>query len=56
MSDTTSSVASGGIGLGAALAVCISWSPHHSILWALLHGFFGWLYVIYFAITDGWLG
>lgn len=52
MSDTNSSSAvSSGIGFGTALAIAISWSLHTSILWAIIHGFFGWLYVIYFAIT-----
>jgi len=36
---------------GAMIAVTISWSEHHSILWAILHGIFGWFYVIYFALT-----
>jgi len=42
---------SSGIGLGSALAVTISWSVNHSILWAILHGIFSWFYVIYYAIT-----
>jgi hypothetical protein len=53
MSDTSSTAASSGIGIGAALAITISWSLYHSILWALLHGMFGWGYVIYFAYYDG---
>jgi hypothetical protein len=40
-----------GIGFGSALAIAISWSLHQSILWAIVHGFFGWLYVIYYAVT-----
>ena len=40
-----------GIGFGSALAIVISWSQHQSILWAILHGFFSWLYVIYYALT-----
>ena len=44
-------VARSGIGLGAALAIAISWSQNQSILWALLHGILSWLYVIYYAIT-----
>lgn len=44
-------ITSTGIGLGSAIAVAISWSLHHSILWAMLHGFFGWFYVIYYALT-----
>lgn len=40
-----------GISFGSALAIAISWSQHHSILWAMLQGFFSWLYVIYFALT-----
>jgi hypothetical protein len=44
-------LASGGIGLGSAIAVTISWSVNKSILWAILHGVFSWLYVIYYAIV-----
>ena len=40
-----------GISFGSALACSISWSLHHSILWAMLHGFFSWFYVIYYAIV-----
>jgi len=42
--------AKGGIGFGSALAIAISWSANHSILWAILHGVLGWLYVIYYAL------
>lgn len=40
-----------GLGLGGAIAVVISWSLNHSILWAFLHGIFGWFYVIYYALA-----
>ena len=40
----------GGIGLGSALAVVISWSQHQSILWAIIHGVLSWFYVIYYAV------
>jgi hypothetical protein len=40
-----------GIGFGSALAIAISWSLHKSILWAIVHGFLSWLYVLYFALT-----
>lgn len=46
-----SSVAKAGIGFGSALAITISWSANHSILWAMLHGLFSWFYVIYYAIV-----
>ena len=39
-----------GIGFGSALAITISWSVNKSILWAIVHGFFSWFYVIYYAI------
>ena len=26
-------------------------TTNHSILWAIVHGIFSWLYVIYFALT-----
>ncbi len=40
-----------GIGLGYVLAIVISWSNNKSILWAIIHGIFGWFYVIYYALT-----
>ena len=40
-----------GLSLGNAIAVTISWSLYKSILWAILHGIFGWFYVIYYAFT-----
>jgi hypothetical protein len=39
-----------GIGFGAALAIVISYTNNQSILWAIIHGFLSWLYVIYFAL------
>lgn len=36
-----------GIGLGTLIAVVVSWSRNKSILWAIIHGILGWLYVIY---------
>lgn len=36
-----------GIGLGTIIAVVVSWSRNKSILWAIVHGLLGWLYVIY---------
>ena len=40
-----------GIGLGTIVAVVISWSRNKSILWAIIHGILGWLYVIYALIV-----
>lgn len=40
-----------GISFGSALAIAISWSVNHSILWAIFHGMLSWLYVIYYALT-----
>jgi hypothetical protein len=45
----TSEGAKYGIGFGTALAIAISYENNHSILWAIIHGFFSLLYVIYFA-------
>ena len=41
----------GGIGLGSIIAVVASWSRNKSILWAILHGLLGWIYVVYFVFT-----
>lgn len=39
-----------GITMGSTLAMVISWSVNHSILWAIIHGFLSWVYVIYYAL------
>ena len=53
MADTpnvqVTNVAKAGIGFGSALAITISWSQWESIIWAIIHGFFGWFYVVYYA-------
>lgn len=51
MSGASNTAAQAGIGLGSAIAVAISWSLNQSIIWAIIHGFFGWFYVIYYAFT-----
>lgn len=40
-----------GVTMGSALAMILSYNANESILWAILHGIFSWLYVIYFAIV-----
>ncbi len=40
-----------GASFGSALAITISWSVNHSIVWACIHGLFSWLYVAYYAVT-----
>jgi hypothetical protein len=49
--ERTASAARAGVGFGSALAITISWSAHKSIFWAVIHGFFSWLYVLYYAVT-----
>ena len=41
----------GTFGVGSVLAMIISFTTWHSILWALFHGFLGWIYVIYYVIV-----
>lgn len=36
-----------GIGIGAVIAIVLSWATNHSVLWAVVHALFGWLYVFY---------
>jgi len=38
-----------GVSFGSALAMAISFNINHSVGWAILHGVFSWLYVIYYA-------
>ncbi len=42
-----------GVGFGSALAISISYTANHSILWAIIHGILGWFYVIYYALGFG---
>ena len=49
MSDKQTSTSTG-IGIGGVLAIVLSYSVNQSIGWAILHGIFGWFYVIYHVI------
>ncbi len=44
------SAAKVGVGFGTALAITISWTANKSILWVIVHGILGWIYVIYYLI------
>ena len=37
--------------LGTAIAVMLSLERNKSILLAIIHGLFNWIYVVYFALT-----
>ncbi len=50
MANVKTEVVRGGISFGTALAIVISWTANHSILWAIIHGLLSWLYVIYYLI------
>lgn len=49
--DTKEKSTNYSVTLGSALAIAISWSINKSILWAILHGLLGWIYVIYYAVN-----
>ena len=51
MANTGKEVARYGITFGSALAIAISWSTNQSVLWAILHGFLSWFYVIWHVIA-----
>ena len=38
------------IGFGSVLAMIISWNRNASVLWAVIHGWCGWFYVIYYSL------
>ncbi len=48
---TLNDTAKAGIGFGTALAISISYTANESILWAIVHGFLSWLFVIYAAFA-----
>ena len=39
-----------GVSFGSALAMVISYTAWESIVWAIIHGLLGWLYVIYYIL------
>ncbi|KXK38215.1 MAG: hypothetical protein J5I52_10270 [Saprospiraceae bacterium] len=51
LSSASTTVSVGGIGIGTIIAIVASWSRNKSVLWAIIHGIFGWFYVIYYVIT-----
>jgi len=52
MSENKSS-SGGGIGLGSVIAIVWSWTTNHSVLWCIVHGIFGWFYVVYRLLGFG---
>lgn len=36
------------LSLGSMIAVTISWSVNHSVVWAVVHGLCSWFYVVYY--------
>jgi hypothetical protein len=51
LAEVSRTAAQSGIGLGAAVAVVLSWHRNKSILLMVLHGLLSWIYVLYFAAT-----
>jgi len=39
--------------IGAVFAAILSWNLHGSLLWALIHAFFSWFYVLYHWLKYG---
>ncbi|HBT65829.1 MAG TPA: hypothetical protein DEB10_14315 [Ruminococcaceae bacterium] len=50
VSRTVKNTAKAGISFGSCLAIVISYTKWHSILWAIFHGLLSWAYVIYYII------
>jgi hypothetical protein len=50
MAGNSKTYVSSGISFGSALAMVISYAKWHSILWAIIHGIFGWFYVVYYVL------
>lgn len=47
----TSASTIGGLGIGSVIAIVASWSRNKSIIWAIIHAFCGWFYVVYYILT-----
>lgn len=37
--------------IGCAVAAVLSWISNASLVWAVIHGVFGWFYVVYWLIV-----
>lgn len=48
--NTPNEIIKTGVSFGTILAIVISWSRNKNILFAIIHGFFSWLYVIYYGL------
>ena len=46
----TSKTVTTGISFGSVLAIVISYTQWHSIVWAMIHGLISWGYVIYYLL------
>ena len=46
----TVQAAQAAISCASALEIAISWSVHHSIIWAIIQGFLSWIYVVWYAV------
>jgi len=40
-----------GISFGSCLAMIISYTAWKSIFWAIIHGLFSWVYVVYYILV-----
>lgn len=52
-SRKSSSVRTSGFSIGCVLAAILSYTVNKSIIWAIIHGFFNWGYVLYHWIVYG---
>lgn len=51
--ETVKQTVKTGVSFGSVLAIVISYVHWQSILWAIIHGVFGWFYVIYYILFYG---
>jgi hypothetical protein len=41
------------LGVGNIIAALLSWKRNRDVIWAIIAFFFGWLYCIYWVMSDG---
>lgn len=51
--ETVKQTVKTGVSFGSVLAIVISYVQWQSIFWAIIHGVFGWFYVIYYILFYG---
>lgn len=52
--ETRRTIVRTGLTFGSILAMILSFTVNKSVIWAIIHSIFSWVYVIYRAVAGGY--